>query len=257
MCAQIQNKLRYLLAKKICLHGRVINNTGMTPHLSICRSLPLAMLPCLLACLFTISLQMASAQDAERWEKDIAAFEAADRKNPPPGNGVLFIGSSSIRNWKSLAADFPGLKVLNRGFGGSKIQDSIHFFDRIVKPYEPSVIVFYAGDNDINGGHTPKQVYENFKIFAGLVETHLPATRLVFIAIKPSLKRWNLASEMRKANTKIRHYAWFHRRVNYADIWKQMLGNDGKPRHELFVKDGLHLTEEGYRIWTQVVAQKL
>ena len=101
--------------------------------------------------------------DPKRWEKDIAAFEASDRTNPPPKGSVLFIGSSSIRLWKSLAADFPDLKVINRGFGGSHIPDTTHFAERIIFPYEPSKIVLYAGDNDIAGGRSPEQVFADFK----------------------------------------------------------------------------------------------
>ena len=70
--------------------------------------------------------------DFEKWEKEIAAFEQTDRTNPPPRGALLFIGSSTIRFWKTLAQDFPGQHVINRGFGGSEIADSTHFAGRIV-----------------------------------------------------------------------------------------------------------------------------
>jgi lysophospholipase L1-like esterase len=197
------------------------------------------------------------AQDSDRWEKAIAAFESQDQKTPPPSEGVLFIGSSSIRKWDTLSEDFPDKDVINRGFGGAKIPDSIHFFERIVHPYKPSVIVLYAGDNDIGGGHTAQQVFDHFKVFADLVNKRLPEAKLVFIAIKPSIKRWNLAPEMLKANRKIQRYARKQSNISYANIWKPMLGDDGKPRPELFIADGLHLSAEGYKIWTRVVGEKL
>ena len=84
-----------------------------------------------------------------RYEKDIRAFEAADKTNPPPQDAILFVGSSSIRLWTNLAAAFPGHKVLNRGFGGSHLSDSVTFVDRIVTPYKPKLVLLYAGDNDI------------------------------------------------------------------------------------------------------------
>ena len=84
-----------------------------------------------------------------RWAKDISAFEAADRTNPPPRDAVLFIGSSSILRWTNLAQAFPGHKVINRGFGGSQLADSVAFVDRIVTPYRPKLVLLYAGDNDI------------------------------------------------------------------------------------------------------------
>ena len=196
-------------------------------------------------------------QDSGRWEKAIVAFETLDKKSPPPSGGVLFIGSSSIRKWESLVEDFPDKDVINRGFGGSTIPDSIHFFERIVSPYKPSVIVLYAGDNDIGGGHTAQQVFDNFTVFTNLVNKRLPETKLVFIAIKPSIKRWNLAPEMLEANRKIQRYARLQSNISYANIWKPMLGEDGKPRPELFIADGLHLSAEGYKIWARVVGKKL
>src|SRR6266550_4287597 len=83
-----------------------------------------------------------------KWEPEIRKFEDSDRQNPPPKGAVLFIGSSSIQKWNSLADDFPGTKVINRGFGGSEIADSTVYVDRIVVPYRPKMVVLYAGDND-------------------------------------------------------------------------------------------------------------
>ena len=87
-----------------------------------------------------------------RWEADIARFEAQDRANPPRPGSIVFVGSSSIRMWATLDRDFPGLPVLNRGFGGSEAGDVAQFADRIVVPYKPPVVVFYAGDNDLAAG---------------------------------------------------------------------------------------------------------
>src|SRR5258707_5621029 len=86
--------------------------------------------------------------DFGKWEKDIAAFEAQDKEKAPPKQAVVFVGSSSIRLW-NLKKSFPDLDVINRGFGGSRIADSVHFADRLIVQYKPRLVVFYAGDNDI------------------------------------------------------------------------------------------------------------
>lgn len=183
----------------------------------------------------------------------MALFEESDKENPPPKGGVLFVGSSSVRMWKTLAEDFPGHQTINRGFGGSELSDSIHFADRIVLPYQPRMIVLYAGDNDISRGKTSKEVYDDFKKFVKLVKKALPTTRVAFIAIKPSLKRWELAAEMQKANQRIKKRCDGSKALDYLDIWTPMIGDDGKPRPELFAKDGLHLNEQGYALWTSVI----
>lgn len=194
--------------------------------------------------------------DFARWEKSIAAFEEQDRKQPPPENAFLFAGSSSIRLWK-LSTDFPDLRTINRGFGGSEIADSNHFADRIIIKPQPHTIVLYAGDNDISRGKSAKQVARDFRQFVKTIRAKLPRTRILFLAIKPSIRRWNLAETMQAANQQIQEICNDDELLAYVDIWKPMLGDDGRPRAELFAKDGLHLNREGYKLWAGVLKPHL
>lgn len=187
-----------------------------------------------------------------RWEPQIRAFEAKDRKSPLAEEGIVFVGSSSIVGW-NLPKCFPGLPVLNRGFGGSQLADSVYYADRIVVPYRPKVVVLYAGDNDIAGGKSPAQVAADYRAFVEKVHKALPATRIVYVAIKPSVQRWALVEKMRQANRLIEAEARKDSRLQFVDVDKPMLGADGKPRSELFKPDGLHLNDEGYKLWSDLV----
>lgn len=189
---------------------------------------------------------------ATRWEKSIADFEKRDQKQSPKKESVLFLGSSSIRMW-DLNKWFPKADYINRGFGGSEISDSIYFFDRLVTKYSPQTVVFYAGDNDIAKGKSPERVAKDFQVFAEKMKSKLPNTRIVFVAIKPSLSRWKLVEKMRKANLLIKNYADEHKLIDFADIDTPMIGKDGKPKPDLFLKDGLHLNDAGYKVWYDVV----
>jgi len=191
-----------------------------------------------------------------RWESAIQRFEAADRKEFPPKHGILFVGSSSIMGW-DLKKYFGDLPTINRGFGGSDIADSLHFAQRIVLPYQPRVIVFYAGDNDIAGGKSPERVLRDYQKFVEKVHGTLPETRIVFVAIKPSRRRWKLVAQMREANALVRTFAEKNPRLEFVDIDKPMLGDDGKPRAELLKADGLHLTAKGYALWSKLVQPHL
>ena len=224
-----------------------------------------------MAALLTAGAGRAMAQAADpdpaRFQSDIAAFEAWDAKNTPASNAVLFVGSSSIRMWPS-AQRFPNLPVINRGFGGSQISDVNHFFDRIVKPYDAPVIVFYAGDNDINAGQTPSQVLDHYREFVQKAVANRRDVRIIYVPIKPSLARWALWSTMKAANAQVRGFTdgFMARReesggagarLYYADIAPPMLGADGKPRPELFIEDGLHMTPAGYDIWDDIVGKAI
>ena len=194
---------------------------------------------------------------ADRWEAEVRKFEEADRKSPPPKGAVLFIGSSSIRLWESLAQDFPDAQVINRGFGGSQISDSTSYADRIVAPYEPRMIVLYAGDNDLAGGKTPERVFEDYKAFVRRVREKLPRAKIAYLSIKPSPARAPLMQKMRAANELIRGYTAGGNNLIYIDVFTPMLGGDGQPRGELFGPDRLHMNKEGYRLWRKVVAPYL
>ena len=187
------------------------------------------------------------------FEKEILAFETADAANPPKPGGVLFVGSSSIRMWTTLADDFPGVPVINRGFGGSRIAHSTAYADRIVIPYKPRTVVFYAGDNDIAGGLSPERVLADYKAFVDKVHAALPDTRVLFISIKPSNARWKLVDKIREANKLVKAYSESSDKLGFIDIFPQMLGEDGKPRAELLREDGLHMTRAGYEIWRDAV----
>lgn len=192
----------------------------------------------------------------EVWEETIAAFEATDAKEPPAKQGVLFVGSSSIRMW-DLKKSFPGLPVINRGFGGSQICHATHFVDRLIAPHDPRVVVFYAGDNDIAAGKGPEQVHEDFRAFVAAVRKSLPKTPIVFIAIKPSIARWKLAEEIQAANKLIAADCEKDETLEFVDVWPAMLGEDGQPRKELLRDDRLHMTDAGYAVWTELLMPHL
>jgi lysophospholipase L1-like esterase len=191
--------------------------------------------------------------DPNRFAKEIQTFKDWDAKNATPAEPVLFVGSSSIRMWRTHEG-FPDLPVINRGFGGSHISDVIYFTGQIVLPYEAKVIVFYAGDNDMAGGKSAQRVLNDYRKFVGLVSAKLPQTRFVFITIKPSGRRWELWPEMHKANNLIRDYCQTDNRLFFADLGTPLLGADGKPDNGLFRDDQLHLNPKGYAVWNKTLA---
>jgi len=166
---------------------------------------------------------------------------------------LLFIGSSTIGRWKTLAQDFPDQRVINRGFGGSEIVDSTHFADRIVFPCEPRMIFLRAGGNDIFAGKSPEQVFADFKDFVAKIHSRLPQTEIVFISLSPSISRWSQAGKEKALNDMVEAYTHQAPRLKFIDTYNLPLGSDGKPRAELFVADKLHFNEDGYKLLVQRV----
>lgn len=192
------------------------------------------------------------------WTKEIDTLTAADAAHPPAAGGVVFVGSSSIRLWKTLAEDFPGMATINRGFGGSELADSVFYADRIVLPYRPRLVVLFAGTNDLKNGKTPEAVLADFQAFRTKLHAALPESRLIFLSITLAPSRAHLHEQMRTANRLIAADIATDPRCRFVDINTPMLDPGGTaPRPDLFVKDQLHLNAAGYAIWAKVLAPHL
>lgn len=200
-----------------------------------------------------------SKDDPAKWEKDIKEIEA--RTAPSIGkNVVIFIGSSTINKWESLERDMSPLPALNHGFGGSRIQDATYFVPRLITRYGPSLVVLYAGDNDVffrdffgKKPDTAARCLEDFRAFTAAVHNDLPATRIYFVSIKPSPSRMEYWPQMKEANALIKKYCATDGRLAYIDVAGSMLSGDGKAIEKYFVSDDLHLNDAGYALWTSLI----
>lgn len=201
-----------------------------------------------------IFAQTTEYKRADLWQKEIAAFAETDKKQFPKQKGAVFVGSSSIRGWRSLQNDFPGLNVLNRGFGGSHLEDVNHYFAEIVLPYKPKLIVLYAGENDLVAGKSVETVVADYKQFVALTSKNLPKTRLIFVSIKPSPARWQFRNKFEQANSLIKAETEKDKQFLFVDVWTKMLDEKGEPRAELFLGDKIHMKPEGYKIWRETLA---
>jgi lysophospholipase L1-like esterase len=187
-----------------------------------------------------------------KWEKDVAAIEKRLTANPPKPGAVFFVGSSSIVKW-DVKKSFPDLPVVNVGFGGSQVRDTTHFADKILLPFEPKAIVFYAGDNDLAAKRTPDQVLADFQAFEKSIAAKLPKTKIYFVSVKPSPKRWAIREQAVMANSAVRRYCAKDERLKFVDVWQAMLDTEGMPKAEIFKADELHMNEMGYEIWAGIL----
>lgn len=204
----------------------------------------------------TVPLNSLATHDSSKWEKEISALEASAITNRPSAGCIVFVGSSSIKRWKTLAEDFPGLPVVNRGFGGSQLADSVNFAERIVIPCQPRQVVIYAGGNDINAGKSPEVVYGDFVALVTKLRAALPQAKIAYIAVAPNPARWQQVEKVKQLNALAAAYCRRHG-LTFIDVFPLMLGSDGQPKPDIFVADRLHMNEKGYAIWRETVAPHL
>ncbi|HET9949469.1 MAG TPA: SGNH/GDSL hydrolase family protein [Longimicrobiales bacterium] len=194
--------------------------------------------------------------DPQRYAETFEDWATSDAENSLPSDPIVFVGSSSINYWRTAEA-FPGLPVVNRGFGGSQASDALHWVEQAVLKYDPSVVVYYEGDNDVAAGKSAQQIVEDMRAFARAVHAANPATQIVFLSVKPSLRRWEMWPQSLEVNALLKEMTAGEPNTHYVDVASPMLGTDGEPIPSLFIEDGLHMNATGYALWNGIVGPLL
>lgn len=198
---------------------------------------------------FALLLQ---GQDPLRFESEVKNLVAGD-STVNSRKLILFTGSSSIRFWRSLAADFPNENTLNRGFGGSEMTDLLYYAEPLILSYQPKMIFIYEGDNDLNSGKSAVEILETAEKLLALIRARLPKTTIIFISAKPSLARWQLKDKYLNFNEQLKQWTEKQKRVKFADVWSALVDSEGNVLPDIFIEDGLHLNEKGYMLWADVI----
>ncbi|WP_395625455.1 GDSL-type esterase/lipase family protein [Daejeonella sp.] len=199
------------------------------------------------------------AQNNPPFFKEIEAFKKLDQTNFPEKGSILFVGSSSFTNWKNVQADFPGFKIINRGFGGSSLTDVIRYAPEIIYPYQPAQVVVYCGENDFVTSQSTNAdtVFNRFSQLFSMIRKEIPKANILFVSIKPSPSRAKYMPEMVRANAMIQTFLKKKSRTGYVDVYNKMLLNDGSPMPDIFLGDKLHMNRSGYEIWQKAILPHL
>lgn len=197
--------------------------------------------------------ELVKRPDPKRFAKETEKFGKQDVESPRKKGGIVFTGSSSVRLWKTMEA-FPDLPVLNLGFGGSVANDLVVYFDKVVTPYEPKILVVYTGSNDLNAKLTVEEALADYIKFLEMVHEKFPATKVIVNSVKTSLKRWDQYESVKKLNVALESWCQGRERIRWVDGTSHQLGGDGKPRAEIFREDLLHLNDKGYAEWNAIIS---
>lgn len=184
------------------------------------------------------------------FEKEIKNFEKQDSISTPAKGQILFIGSSSFRIWKSFATDLAGIAAINRGFGGSTMTDALYYFDRMVVKYEPKAVVVYEGDNDLAMGKSVEELAKEYVEFSNRLKKTLPKTKLVYLAVRPSLSRIAILEKQKQFNNWLENYCKSEKNRYFLDMHSPFYLTDGTVMQDIFISDRLHLNEKGYQIFS-------
>ena len=226
-----------------------MKSTNSTSLLSLCALLPLlAAFSAWVSAQTTLAPTSTAVPAPHPFESAILAFEAEDKKNPPPQHAILFAGDSAYTRWKTIHEDLKGYTVINRGFGGSQMSDLLYYMDRIVVPYHPRLIIVHEAGNDIHQHKSPEQFMSEVKAFVAHIQALLPGVPIAFECTGPNPARWNETPTKIIYNRLLKDYIATQKNITFVDFFNAVLGPDGKPLPEFFDTDLLHPSELGYQL---------
>lgn len=207
--------------------------------------------------LFSLLLlaSFANGQDPTRFADEITAIQKKyDSLLDTTKETILFTGSSSVRIWHDLQKRFPEHQIVNSGFGGSQASDLLTYADELILQYKPKKVFIYEGDNDISAGKDAKTILSDILQIISKIRAQNSAVKVVLIAAKPSIARWNLKRNYKRLNRKFKQLSRKDADVLFADVWKPML-EKGKVKQDIFIEDGLHMNAKGYTIWYEALRE--
>jgi hypothetical protein len=199
----------------------------------------------LIGCAFTANV---FAQQGFPFDNEIRAFKHQDSINFPKKDGILFIGSSSIRLWSDLEQRFADKPIIKRGVGGCELWQLVDYYTPyILFPYHPRKIFIYAGENDIAAGKSAQFVANEFTKLWDMIHAKLSGAEVYFMSIKPSPVRAKYYAEVYKANDLVKTYLKDKPKSHYVDLVKAIYKpGTTAPDSSLFKGDYLHLNSKGY-----------
>lgn len=204
-------------------------------------------------------LQLKYADKKAYWIPEVTELLKLDSVETYPDNSILFMGSSSIRLWKTLQDDMKPYSAIRRGYGGASYSDLIHFTEDIVQPHQLAGIAIFVA-NDIRAqpdDKKPEEVLALFKEVVRLSRKHHPTIPIFSIAVTPTPSRWKAWPEISKANNLIQHYCESTPNLYFIETQNEFLTAEQLPDSSLFVGDMLHQNPNGYAKWTQVIKHNL
>lgn len=204
-------------------------------------------------------VQNARSEDPLVWEDAVSALESGTRGRYSPGQGVVFVGSSSIRLWDTLTEDMAPIEVIQHGFGGAKLNDLMYYARRLVNAYQPRAVVVFAGTNDIHPGavKSPEQLLASYQSFVAAVRADQPEVPIYFIGITPSPMRWSVWPVAQATNALIQQWSGSDPNLHFIDTTDGLMGPDGEPDPDNYRFDGLHLSAQGYSVWRDIIRTRL
>jgi len=176
----------------------------------------------------------------------------------PPRRPIIVYGSSTVRLWPNVAAGMGRRDIVPVGFGGATLRDCIDFYDLLVRPLAPRLLVLAAGTNDIekrNAG--PAEILDLVEELIATARATQPTLPVAVLTLKPAPFHGERMHIIRAANARLTQELTAYNTVTLIDIYAAFVdaANQADPR--FYAEDMRHLNDDGYAVWNRTIAAAL
>ncbi|MEO1717050.1 MAG: GDSL-type esterase/lipase family protein [Planctomycetota bacterium] len=196
-----------------------------------------------------------TSANAQPYSSDVGRWNAQDAIDLIPPGGIVFVGSSSIRRWEQLTRDFNDYRIIQRGFGGSQLEDLNFWVNELVLSYQPTAVVVWSGTNDLSSGQTGIEVFNDYLTFVGLVQAQQPDVDIFYLGVTPTPANDSTTIERDTANGLIEAETLTDPKQHYVDLPTPFyaLNPPAGPDFTALYVDPVHLNRAGYDLWTTII----
>lgn len=190
-------------------------------------------------------------------EQYVRILNYREKVNPAPEDPIVLVGHSMIRYWYTLEDDLQGFPVVNKGFGGSQASHVNHFYEVLIKPIAPAMIIYYEGGNDIRTGKEPRAVAGETEKFILRVSADFPHTKIALVSHQLNRYTTEVFHNLAIVDSLHNHLAHQYPQVDFIDATHCLIGENQKPYEDIYLPDNRHLNHQGYLHFAKPIREYL
>lgn len=197
-----------------------------------------------------------TTEQVKNYKAEIYARRSADAEK----GAVVFYGDSLTEMYD--LQEYYDFTAHNRGISGDRTDHMLERLGSNLIALQPSAVVFLGGCNDLRHGSDPEQVISNIDAILTQIRNALPDCRIIVESLYPINTRSSgifahtpgqcTVDKLLTTNAMLQALCSAHG-VVYADIFSLLAGEDGNILPQYVLPDGLHITDEAYRVVTDAL----